>query len=160
MTTTHTSDCWLGILNQTAKNSVICTFIYYIIFVWMIPWCLSCLGFYYKVDYNIQVLILEVKWTPDPDTSGNRGAKPDPRYPIRSSTIVLISRITVYSILTMTFSLWAQSSYCQRYGISARAINILRGVDPTRIEETRLGPDLGLRTRSHPDTDFLFSLHP
>ena len=49
---------------------------------------------------------LGVERTPDPDTSGNRCAKPDPRYLTRLSAKVLISRITVYSILT------GKSSWC------------------------------------------------
>ena len=48
----------------------------------------------------LQWLVLGVERTPDPDTSGNRYAKPDLRYPTRLSTKVLISRITDYSILT------------------------------------------------------------
>ena len=36
---------------------------------------------------------------PDPDTSGNRCAKPDPRYPTRLSAKVLITRIANYSTL-------------------------------------------------------------
>ena len=42
----------------------------------------------------------------DPDTSDNRCSKPDPRYLTRLSAKVLISRITVYSILT------GKSSWC------------------------------------------------
>ena len=43
---------------------------------------------------------------PDPDTSGNRYAKPYPRYPIRLSAKVLISRIANYSIIP--FTVWVQ----------------------------------------------------
>ena len=48
---------------------------------------------------------------PNPDTSGNRCARPDLRNPTRLSAKVLISRKTVYFILTVPFSLWAQSSW-------------------------------------------------
>ena len=56
---------------------------------------------------------LGVERTTDPNTSDNRCATPDPRYPTRLSAKVLISRITVYSILTVPFSLWVQSSWHQ-----------------------------------------------
>ena len=49
----------------------------------------------------------------DPDTSGNRCTKPDPRYSTRLSAKVLISRIPVYFILIVPFSLSALSSWCQ-----------------------------------------------
>ena len=46
---------------------------------------------------------------PDPDTSDNRCAKPGPRYPTRLSTKVLISMLSDYYILNVSFSLRAQS---------------------------------------------------
>ena len=50
---------------------------------------------------SIVILWIGVGQPPDPHTSGNRCAnKPVPRYPTRLSAKVLISRITVYSILT------------------------------------------------------------
>ena len=55
------------------------------------------------------MLNLGVERTPDPNTSGNRCATPDPRYPTPLSAKVLISRMTVYSILTVQSS-WHQSS--------------------------------------------------
>ena len=54
-----------------------------------------------------------MKTRADPDTSGIRCAKLDLRYPTRLSAKVRISRITVYSILTVLFSLQAQSSWCR-----------------------------------------------
>ena len=49
--------------------------------------------------------LLGVERTPDLDTSGNRYAKPDPRYPTRLSAKVLISRIANYSTLIVPFTL-------------------------------------------------------
>ena len=42
-----------------------------------------------------------VDQAPDPDTSRNRCTKPDPRYTTQPFAQVLISRITVYFILTV-----------------------------------------------------------
>ena len=74
---------------------------------------MSIIKFYFSF-----ILWLGAEWTPDPDTSGNRWAKPNWRYPTRLSAKVLVSRITVYSILTVPFSSWAQSSWCQSSGWS------------------------------------------
>ena len=38
---------------------------------------------------------------------------PDPKYPTRRSAKVLKSKINVYFISTVPFSLWVQSSWCQ-----------------------------------------------
>ena len=63
---------------------------------------------------------------PDPDPSSNRCAKPDVRYPTRLSAKVLTSRITVHSILTVTFSSWVQSPWCHRVAkIAARSNDLL-----------------------------------
>ena len=55
----------------------------------------------WKFKHNIHWLGMEQ--TPGSEKSGNRCSKPDPRYPTRLSVKVLISRITVYSILTVPF---------------------------------------------------------
>ena len=46
---------------------------------------------------------------PDSDTSGDRWALPNLRYPTRSSAKVLILRFTVYSIFTVPFSIVHQA---------------------------------------------------
>ena len=107
------------------------------------------------------VLILGMERTPDPDTSGSRCAKPDPRYLTRSSAKVLISRITFYSILTVSFSLWAQS-WCQssknccpinRFGTTQhnplnKADSNHELIQPLSCKTgPRPGPDLSLHTR-------------
>ena len=51
---------------------------------------------------------------PYPNTSGNRCANPDPRCQTRLSDKVLISRITVYFILTVLFSFCEHSSHDAR----------------------------------------------
>ena len=100
----------------------------------------------------------------DPDTSGNRCTKPDPRYLTRLSAKVLISRIPVYFILIVPFSLSALSSWCQssenccpinrlattRYIPLNKAENIEEFIQPASayIPDTR------------PESDFLGSFTP
>ena len=118
---------------------------------------------------------LGVEWTPDPEKSGNRCAKPDPRYSTRLSAKVLILRITVYFIKTVPFSLWAQSSW-YRSSENCKPINWLATTrhftlnkaenienffqpasdkpDPYPVLTTAYVPD------TRPDTDFLCSFHP
>ena len=62
--------------------------------------------------WNTSARRVGVERQPDLDTSGNRCTKPDPRYPTRLSAKVLISRITVYSILTVPFLL-SSESFCR-----------------------------------------------
>ena len=87
---------------------------------------------------------------PDLDTSGNRCAKLDVRYPTRLSAKVLISRMTVYSILIVTFSLSAQSSQCPSsenccpgnrlaYSLN-KAENIEDLSNPQRVKPTQTRP--------------------
>ena len=52
-------------------------------------------------EVGLGIMALGVERTPNLDTSGDRCAKPDPRL----SAKVLLSRITVYSILTVPFSM-------------------------------------------------------
>ena len=52
-------------------------------------------------EVGLGIMALGVERTPNLDTSGDRCAKPGPRF----SAKVLISRITVYSILTVPFSM-------------------------------------------------------
>ena len=103
---------------------------------------------------------LGVERTPDPETSGNRCAKPGPRYPTQLSTKVLISMLTVYYILNVSFSLCKQS-LCNELvmRISAQSIAWLRlgiflkenwkywGVWTIRILLTGPSPDFSSHTR-------------
>ena len=56
-------------------------------------------------SFQLLGLGLGVEQTPNPDTSINRCAKNNPRYPTPLSAKVLITRITVCYILTVLFSL-------------------------------------------------------
>ena len=113
--------------------------------------------------------------TPRPDMSGNRCTKLDSRYPTRSSTIVLMSRIAVYSMLTVTFSLRAQSSWCQSFE-NCYPLNLLtttRNILLNKAENVKeffqpasSKPDpypvliSAYVADTRPDTDFLCSFHP
>ena len=114
------------------------------------------------------ILWLGAEWTPDPDTPGNRCAKPNRRYLTQLSAKVLESRITVYSISTVPFSLWAHSSWCQSSGwsidwlqpiIFPKAENIHEFIQPAVPN-----PDPVLISVYVPDTqtdtDLLCSFHP
>ena len=130
--------------------------------------------FLYQIVNKFPNCLLEMGRTPRPDMSGNRCSKLDSRYSTRSSVIVLMSRIAVYSMLTVTFLLRALSSWCQsfenrcsieltttRHILLNEAENVEEFIQPasskpypypvlisTYIADTR------------PDTDFLCSFHP
>ena len=112
----------------------------------------------------------------NPDTSGNRCPKPDPRYPTRLSIKVLISKIAVYSILTVQFSSCAQFSWCQSSEnccpinplattrhISLNKADFIVDFIPIRSASGKLDPDPVLISayipNTRPDTDFLCLSH-
>ena len=88
------------------KSNVIVFFLFscviYKYFAWLGVRCyrfkvqdLSCLRSVFFKQWNTTPGV-GVERTPDPDTSGNRCEKPDPRYPTRLSVKVLISGIEVF----------------------------------------------------------------
>ena len=113
--------------------------------------------------------LLGVERTPDPDTSGNRYAKLDLRYPTRLSAKVLISRISVYSILNVPFSSWAQcqssENFCpiKRLGYNSahslkQSWKISRGLsNPHRVNPTQTRSWSQL-TYPIPDSTQIFSV--
>ena len=68
-----------------------------------------------QLSATFSMLMLGVERTPDPDTSGNRYAKPDPSYPTRLSAKVLISRIANYSTLIVPFTVWMQGLLGEKF---------------------------------------------
>ena len=101
---------------------------------------------------------------PDQDTSGSNGcAKPGSRYLTWLSIKFLISRSTVYSIISVPFSLWALS-HCDEPVIKVATWSVAWlqiGIffqTKLKILRSLASPDFSLHTR--PDTNFLCSFHP
>ena len=78
----------------------------------------------WKFKHNIHWLGMEQ--TPGSVKSGNRCSKPDLRHPTRLSVKVLISRITVYSILTAPFFYERSLHGARVLKIAARSIDWLQ----------------------------------
>ena len=105
---------------------------------------------------------------PDPDTTGNRCAKPDPRYPTRLSAKVLISRCAIFFMSSAVFRV-PSSENCLLINRLAttrdiplnKAENIEEFIQPASGTPN---PDPVLISvyvsDTRPDTDFLCSFHP
>ena len=114
---------------------------------------------YLKVVGLLINVRVELEPTPDPHTSGNRCAnKLVPRYPTRLIVKVLISRITVYSILTFLPNNRLVTTRHIPLNEAKNVEEFIQSVpgkpDPDPVLISAYVPD----TRS--DTDFLCSLHP